>query len=183
MLKRIGVAVAAIALLLPLQVIAQKGGRSSFDAPDKAAIEQLFERYSAAFSSKDYVKLREYLQVPFVRFGPSNTRVETAPADWAILPTMDEAINFYRAAQDALATQGVERFEWGQTRITALSVDRALVNKTYRRYRKDGTLLQEAASFYLVSKSSGSWKICGILKLLIAGGIDVNRKTHMQIRK
>jgi len=29
MLKRIGVAVAAIALLLPLQVSAQKGGRSS----------------------------------------------------------------------------------------------------------------------------------------------------------
>ena len=76
---------------------------------------------------------------------------------------MDEAINFYRAAQDALATQGVERFEWGQTRITALSVDRALVIKTYRRYRKDGTLLQQATSVYVLSKSSGSWKICGIL--------------------
>jgi hypothetical protein len=76
---------------------------------------------------------------------------------------MDEAINFYRAAQDALATQDVERFEWGQTRITALSVDRALVIKTYRRYRKDGTLLQQATSVYVLSKTSGSWKICAIL--------------------
>jgi DNA-binding transcriptional regulator YhcF (GntR family) len=62
-----------------------------------------------------------------------------------------------------LKAQGVERFEWGQTRISALSVDRAIVNKTYRRLRKDGTLVMEAASFYVVTRSSGAWKICGIL--------------------
>ena len=148
---------------LVCSALALPQGKASFDETQRGAIEQLFDRYSAAFSSKDYVKLREYLQSPFVRFGPSNTRVETSPADWTILPSMDEVISFYRAAQDALTTQGVEQFKWGQTRIIALSADRALVNKTYRRYRKDGTLLQEAASFYVVSKSSGSWKICGIL--------------------
>lgn len=51
----------------------------------------------------------------------------------------------------------------GQTQISPLSADRAIVNKTYRRRRKDGTLVTEAASFYVVTRSSGSWKICGIL--------------------
>jgi hypothetical protein len=143
--------------------VASVQGTASFGSPQRAAIEKLFEGYTAAFSNEDLVKLQEYIQAPFVRFGPSNTRTETGPADWVFLRTMDDAIGFFRAAQDALKAQGVERFEWGQTRMTALSVDRALVNRTYRRYRKDGTLALEAASFYVVSKSSGSWKICGIL--------------------
>src|SRR5262245_63714770 len=65
-------------------------GTASFGTPDRAAIEQLFDRYAAAFFSKDYVKLREYVQAPFVRFGPSNTRPEAVPTDWVVLPTVDE---------------------------------------------------------------------------------------------
>lgn len=131
-------------------------GTASFGPPEKAAIEQLFDGYTAAFSTQDYARLREYVQSPFVRYGPSNTRAETGLVDWVVLRTMDDTIGFFRTAQDALEAQGVERFEWGQTRISALSVDRALVDKTYRRFRKDGTLVIEAASFYVVSKSSGS---------------------------
>lgn len=148
-------------LACPQMAAAQ--GADSFGQSERAAIEQLFDGYTAAFSNQDYAKLREHLQAPFLRFGPSNTRAETGPADWVVSQTMDDAISFFRAAQDALKAQGVERFEWGQTRVSALSVERALVNKTYRRYRTDGTLVMEAASFYVVSKSSGSWKICGIL--------------------
>jgi hypothetical protein len=143
--------------------VASLQGPALFGPPEKAAIERLFDGYSNAFSKEDYAQLGTFIQAPFVRFGPSNTRAETGPADWVVLSTMDDAISFFRAAQDALTAQGVERFEWGQTRITALSVDRALVDRTYRRYRKDGTLVMEAASVYVVSKSSGSWRICGIL--------------------
>jgi hypothetical protein len=46
--------------------------------------------------------------------------------------------------------------------MTVLAADRALVNKTFRRYRKDGTLLAEMAVIYVVSKSSGTWKLCGL---------------------
>ena len=86
----------------------------SFGPPEKAAIERLFDGYTAAFSNQDYARLREYVEAPFVRFGPSNTRAETGLADWAVLGTMDDTIGFFRAAQDALKAQGVERFEWGQ---------------------------------------------------------------------
>ncbi len=160
-MRAVYVSVLVAGLAYPLAASAQNP--APFGAPERAAVEQLFDRYSVAFSNEDYAMLREYLQAPFVRFGPSNTRAETGPADWVVSRTLDDAIDFYRAAQEALKAQGVARFEWGETRISALSVDRALVNKTYRRYRKDGTLVMEAASVYVVSKSSGSWKICGIL--------------------
>ena len=143
--------------------VAATQGTASFGPSERAAIQQLFDGYDAAFSKEDYAKLQEYLQAPFVRFGPSNTFADANAADWVVLRAMDDAIGFFRAARSALKAAGVERFEPMQPRIGALSVDRALVNRTYRRYRKDGTLVMEAASFYVVSKSSGVWKICGIL--------------------
>ena len=151
MLRRTGVALTAIVLLLPLTVMAQKDGQPSFGAADKTAIEQLFDRYVRAYSIKDYAKLREQLQAPFFRF----------PAGVVVLETMDDVMNFYRNQRDALDEQNYARSRFVHSRITALAGDRALVNRTYRRYRKDGTVLLEASQIYLVSKSSGAWKICG----------------------
>ncbi|MEI6871785.1 MAG: hypothetical protein WCL08_05830, partial [Verrucomicrobiota bacterium] len=50
-------------------------------------------------------------------------------------------------------------FQYDSKRITALAADRALVNTTGRRFKKDGTVLEEKAFVYFVSKASGSWKI------------------------
>lgn len=49
-----------------------------------------------------------------------------------------------------------------RTQVIALAADRALVNKIFRRYRQDGSVVEDAALFYIVSKSSGRWKLCGI---------------------
>jgi hypothetical protein len=50
-----------------------------------------------------------------------------------------------------------------EKRIVALAADRALLNTAYRRYKRDGSLLEEQAAAYLVSKSSGTWKLCGVM--------------------
>jgi uncharacterized NTF2-like protein DUF6841 len=151
-------------VLLAYPEVASVQGPASFGPSERAAIERLFDGYGKAFSDENYGKLREYLQAPFVRFGPSNTFTDTDSADWVVLQAMDDVIDFFRAGRNALKTQGVDvRPDWGQTRVTVLSVDRALVNRTYRRRRKDGSLVTEAASVYVVSRSSGSWKICGIM--------------------
>lgn len=102
-------------------------GTSSFGASETAAIQRLFDGYTKAFQDADYANLREHVQAPFVRFGASNTRAETTAVDWVVLRTVDDTIGFFQNAQDALKALGVEKFEWGQTRITALSADRALV--------------------------------------------------------
>src|SRR4030095_5382568 len=130
-------------------LLAQSPAR--FGVAEKAAIEQLFDRYVQAYSTKDYAKLREQLQAPFLRF----------PAGVEVLPTMDDVMNYYRMQRDALDLQNYARSQFVQSRITPLAADRALVNRTYRRYRKDGTVLLEASAIYFVSKSSGAWNICG----------------------
>jgi hypothetical protein len=135
-------------------VLGQK--TASFGKSDKAAIEHLLDRYVRAYSAKDYAALRECIQAPFIRL-PTDT------AMWDVSGTMDEAMTYYRNQRDALDKDNYDHSQFVQTRITALGTDRALVEQTYRRYRKDGTLLLEAAAIYVVSKSSGAWKLCGTL--------------------
>ena len=51
----------------------------------------------------------------------------------------------------------------GDAHISILALDRVLVNRAYSRYKTDGSLLEEVSSFYLMSKSSGKWKITGLI--------------------
>ena len=80
----------------------------------------------------------------------------------SVLETLDDVMKFYREQRDALDAQNYARSQFVQSRITPLAGDRALVDRTYRRYRKDGTVLLEAAAVYVVCKSSGAWKVCGL---------------------
>jgi hypothetical protein len=74
--------VAVLALLLcPNALVAQT---ARFGVSDVTAIDQLFDRYNRAFSSKDYVKLSDYLEAPFLTF----------PKGVEVLPTMDDVMKF-----------------------------------------------------------------------------------------
>ena len=129
---------------------------ASFGEPDKAAIGQLFDRYSRAYSTKDYAAVRECLRVPFMRL-PADT------AMWDVQGTIDEVMTYYKNHREALDKDNYDHSQYMRTEVRALGANRALVDQIYRRYRKDGTVLREAAAVYVVSKSSGTWKICGIL--------------------
>ena len=86
--------------------VASSQGTSSFGPSETAAIQQLFDGYTVAFRAEDYARLREYIQAPFVRFGPSNTRAETEPGDWVVLRTLDDAIGFFRTASGGIEGSG-----------------------------------------------------------------------------
>jgi hypothetical protein len=156
------VIVVAANLLYPNLLPAQQ--RARFAPSDKAAIDRLLDEYGQAFVTKDYAKLQRMLQAPFVRFGPSVTVPETAQGDWVVLHTLDDVMNWFRTNRDALDKQDflAARSQFLDSRMTVLTADRALVNRTFRRNRKDGTILLEAGAVYALSKSSGTWKICGL---------------------
>jgi hypothetical protein len=160
---RIAVVIAVAAnLLYPNLLPAQQ--RARFTPSDKAAIDRLLDEYGQAFVTKDYAKLQQTLQAPFVRFGPSVTVTETTQGDWVVLRTLDDVMNWFRTNRDALDKQDflAARSQFLGSRMTVLTADRALVNRTFRRNRKDGTILLEAGAVYALSKSSGTWKICGL---------------------
>ena len=124
-----------------------------FGDSDKLAIEQMYDRYTEAFIMRDYAKLRDYVQLPFVTF----------QGEVRILESMDAVLAFYRPIRDSLDQRSFDHGEVVGKRVVALAADRALLNTAYRRYRKDGSLLEEGAAAYLVSKSSGTWKVCGVM--------------------
>jgi uncharacterized NTF2-like protein DUF6841 len=129
------------------------GEPADFEVSDKLAIDRLLDRYIHAFPTKDYGALKECFQTPWVGFrGPVN-----------VLQTLDDVINTYRNELNALDESNYDHSQFTGSRIIGLSADRALVNRKYRRYRKDGTVLLETAGIYVVSKSSGKWKICGFM--------------------
>ncbi len=135
-------------------VLGQKA--AGFEESDKTAIGKLFDRYSHAYSTKDYTAIRECLQVPFIRLSADK-------AMWDVQTTMDEVMTYYKAHREALDKDNYDHSQYMRTEVTALGANRALLDQIYRRYRKDGTILREAAAVYVVSKSSGEWRICGIL--------------------
>ena len=156
------VIVVAVNLLYPVLSFAQQ--RARFTPSDKAAIDRLLDEYGQAFVTKDYARLQQTLQAPFVRFGLSVTGNETREGDWVILHTLNDVMTWFRTNRDALDKQDflAARSEFLDSRLTILTADRVLVNRTFRRNRKDGTILLEAGAIYAVSKSSGTWKICGL---------------------
>jgi hypothetical protein len=126
-----------------------------FGESDKLAIEQMYDRYAQAFIKRDYSTLRECVQTPFVVF--RGRELQT-------LESVDAVLTYYRNLRESLEQRNYDRGEIFESRITPLTADDALINKAFRRYKKDGSLLEQQAAVYLVSKSSGTWKLRGTLR-------------------
>lgn len=125
-----------------------------FSEQDKVAIEKLYDRYLQAFVTQDYAALRECIHAPFVVFARGDIRT---------LETADAVVAFYRSQRQTLEQRNYLRAEVLKTRITPLTPASALVNKFYRRYKKDGSFMEDGAAIYPVSKSPGGWKLRGVV--------------------
>ncbi len=122
---------------------------------DKKSVDDLFADYLQAFIAKDYVKLRECLQAPFIWVTVGVPKV---------ISNLDGVIAFYHTLRDSLNQRSYASAKpKGVVRISILTRDLVLANRAYSRYKVDGSPLEEVAAFYLVSKLSGKWKIAGAI--------------------
>lgn len=120
---------------------------------DTAAIQSVIHRYFAAFTAKDYGTFGEYFQAPFVGFG----------RDAAIVPTFEEVLKQYQSIRDPLDNADYSASKAAEIRVTPLNPARALAAVHWQRFKKDGSLLNEGAEFLIMSKTTGSWKIAGVM--------------------
>ncbi len=127
----------------------------AFGESDKTAIEKMYDRYLVAFIKKDYAGLRESVQAPFVVWDGG---------DMQAFASVDAVMGFYRKQLVALEQRNYSHAEITNTRITPLTPDSALINKSIRRFKKDGSVLEEGAAIYPACKSSGAWKLCGMIR-------------------
>jgi hypothetical protein len=126
----------------------------SFDG-ESAAIRKMYDRYVAAFVKQDYAEVRECVAAPFV---------STAGGALQTIGTLDAVVDYYRKLRGALEQRGYGNARITGFRITALTADRALINASYRRFKKDDSVLVDGAAVYPVCKAAGAWKLCGVMQ-------------------
>lgn len=143
-----------ISAMVCVRGIAPAADEPTIDGADKVAIEKLYDRYLQAFVTQDYALIRECIQAPFVVFSQGEMRA---------FESTDAVISFFRTQRQALDQRGYLRAEILKSQVTPLSAKSALINKSYRRFKKDGTFLEDGAAIYPVSKSSGVWKLRGLI--------------------
>lgn len=140
--------------LWALSSVVSAQSEAPFGAEDKIAIEKLYERYAKAFIGQDYEGIRDCIEEPFIVFARGQvTSFETA----------DAVVSFFRRQRQALEQRGYLRAEILKSQLTLLSAERALIHKSYRRYKTDGSILEDGASLYPVSKTSRGWRLRGVI--------------------
>lgn len=137
----------ALPTLLPVQ------HASSDQAQYTADITALINNYAKAFSTKDYDSIREEVQAPFINF---NGAIITTP-------TVDDVVANYRRGRDSMDKTDYGSSEPEEIRITPLTDKTALVDIHWQVFKKDGSPLHEGGEILMVSKSTGSWKLCGAM--------------------
>ena len=150
--QRMTVFAVAVATLVGLsaQTIAQQKALS--DA-DREAIEAMFVSYNRALIEKNYTALREHLESPFIVIDDTSR----------VVSDMDTVIEGFRRRREGMDPQGYSTSTPGPALFLPLTESRVLMNRAIRHYKKDGTLLEEQANVYIVSRSSGRWRILGVM--------------------
>lgn len=139
-------------LLLTLGAGAQ-APPAPFGPADRTQIETVVHAYFAAFTAKDWAGMARVFQAPFVSIGVENVTV----------PTVDDVVARYRGIREPLDQQDYSQSLAAEIRVTETVTNRAIADVHWKRLKKDKTLLVEFSEFLLMSKTSGSWKIAGVM--------------------
>ena len=132
---------------------AQESPATSFTAADRAAIPAIIHSYFAAFTAKNYGVFDKHFQAPFVSYG----------REPVVIATFAEVLKRYQGIRDPLETADYSASKATEIRLIPMTPLLAMANVHWQRLKKDGTLLNEGSAFMLMAKSTGTWKISGVL--------------------
>lgn len=149
-------------ILGSIATFSQSGPRAEtpdFGESDAAAIAEWYYRYDLAIVNRDCAAFREMLKGQFLNGRVGDKRWEVTEREG------ESRCDPNREGIRSLEARGWSHSEILQTRIAPLTADRALFHQLWRRWRKDGTPMEEVALTYVMCKASGVWNLCGILPL------------------
>ena len=140
---------AALTALGAWKVPAQ--GRSAGEAAAQAEVRSAWDEYIRAFSAgrADLIADGVYL-APSFNLAEAGIQVSMSPADTRAR---------FKAAMEMLAAQSYLRTETKSARICLLNDTAAVLSGQFTRYRKDGSVLAEAAGTYVFAKLPQGWRI------------------------
>jgi len=136
-------------LLCTLLALALPGvSRADAMTPEAHAMAVLDE-FMTAFNARDVEAWTATLHFPHVRIASGTTRVDATPAE------MTADFDFDRFAK---------RFDWDHSawlsrKIVQSGPDKVHVAVRFARYRKDGSVIAEFDSLYVVALRNGRWGV------------------------
>ena len=131
---------------------------AAFTAKDSGAIRALMRDYFAAFTARDYPALERYFTVPFVFVGPRPR----------VITNLAVVLRAWRAIRASLEHSAYAASKIVQVRVIPMTGTQAMADVHWQRLRRDGTLLNQGAELYLVTKKSGQWQIDGHMEQALA---------------
>ena len=142
--------VLVLGLLLTTSVQAQSQAPNVDRAAEKAAVEQTFRDYSAAFWTGDMKKVTAFYNEPMML--ASSGRVVTRA----------EAEPIIERARENGRSRGIADAVLDRVEVKMVGNGVALVSWLAKRVTKDGTVVETVAGTYYLRKTDDGWKIAVI---------------------
>lgn len=137
-------ALLAILIAAPVSAQTPKADRGA----DKAAVEQTFRDYVAAFVSGDPKRIATYYHEPAMLVGVGK-----------VLGTTTELEKFFAGVRADLQSSGYADFVFDQLAVKLLGQNVAFLSYIGERRTKDGAVLGKVAASCFLRRTDAGWKI------------------------
>jgi hypothetical protein len=134
------------------EVAAQQGQLTSAQiAQIKKDVAAAVHTYYRLFTERNMVALGEQVyHSPWLQLGATGIEVDETPAD---------VTKRFDASLKRLLESGWDRSEFANPVVCVLNGGAAIASGTFKRYRKDGSVISENGITYLFGKTSQGWRI------------------------
>jgi len=138
--------------LLAAPAAAQQGAMTSADiAKVKKDVTEAVHTYYRLFTEHNMTALgTQVYHTPWMQLGASGIEVDQTPAD---------VTKWFDASLKRLLEQGWAKSEFANPVVCVLNPGAAIASGTFKRYRKDGSVISESGITYLFGKDKDGWKV------------------------
>jgi hypothetical protein len=138
--------------LLASPVAAQQGAMTPQQvAQVKKDVTDAVHTYYRLFTEQNMTALgTQVYHTPWLQLGANGIEVDQTAAD---------VTKRFDASLKRLLEQGWAKSEFANPVVCVLNPGAALASGTFKRYRKDGSVISESGITYLFGKASDGWKI------------------------
>ena len=145
-------AFALVACLLAAPALAQQAALTAAQiAQVKKEVVDAVHTYYRLFTEQNMTALgTQVYHTPWMQLGANGIEVDQTPAD---------VTKRFDASLKRLLEQGWAKSEFANPVVCVLNPGAAIASGTFKRYRKDGSVISESGITYLFGKAKDGWKI------------------------
>jgi hypothetical protein len=151
-MSRLSTAFALAICLLAAPAVAQQSAMTPQQIVQiKKEVADAVHTYYRLFTEQNMTALgTQVYHTPWLQLGATGIEVDQTPA---------EVTKRFDASLKRLLEQGWAKSEFANPVVCVLNPGAAIASGTFKRYRKDGSVISESGITYLFGKAKDGWKI------------------------